>query len=40
MSKRLRVLLVTDWMPRPGGAEAYASLIRAGLTAAGDNVRL
>jgi hypothetical protein len=24
MSKRLRVLLVTDWMPRPGGAEAYA----------------
>jgi glycosyltransferase involved in cell wall biosynthesis len=40
MSKRLRVLLVTDWMPRPGGAEAYAGLIRAGLTAAGDNVRL
>ena len=40
MSKRLRVLLVTDWMPRPGGAEAYADSIRAGLTAAGDNVRL
>ena len=40
MSQRLRVLLVTDWMPRPGGAEAYADLIRAGLTAAGDNVRL
>ena len=40
MSQRLRVLLVTDWMPRPGGAEAYADSIRAGLTAAGDNVRL
>ena len=40
MSKRLRILLVTDWMPRPGGAEAYADAIRAGLTAAGDNVRL
>ena len=40
MSQRLRVLLVTDWMPRPGGAEAYADSIRAGLTAAGDDVRL
>jgi glycosyltransferase involved in cell wall biosynthesis len=40
MSRRLRVLLVADWMPTPGGAEAYADLIRAGLTAAGDDVRL
>ncbi|MBI2835827.1 MAG: hypothetical protein HYX76_15510, partial [Acidobacteria bacterium] len=36
----LRVLLVTDWMPAPGGTEAYTSWIRAGLTAAGDEVRL
>ena len=40
MSPRLRVLLITDWMPRPGGSEAYSDLIRAGLTEAGDNVRL
>ena len=40
MSKRLRVLLVTDWMPRPGGAEGYADSLRAGLSAAGDDVRL
>jgi glycosyltransferase involved in cell wall biosynthesis len=40
MSQRLRVLLVTDWMPRPGGAETYAESVRAGLTAAGDDVRL
>jgi len=40
MSTHLRVLLVTDWMPKPGGAEAYADSVRAGLTAAGDDVRL
>jgi glycosyltransferase involved in cell wall biosynthesis len=40
MASRLRVLLVTDWMPRPGGAEAYAASIRTGLAAAGDEVRL
>ncbi len=40
MARRLRILLVTDWMPRPGGAEAYSDLIQAGLTAAGDDVRL
>jgi glycosyltransferase involved in cell wall biosynthesis len=40
MPPHLRVLLVTDWMPKPGGAEAYADSVRAGLTAAGDDVRL
>ena len=40
MPPHLRVLLVTDWMPRPGGAEVYADSIRAALTAAGDDVRL
>jgi glycosyltransferase involved in cell wall biosynthesis len=40
MLPKLRVLLVTDWMPRSGGAEAYAQSIRAGLTAAGDEIRL
>jgi glycosyltransferase involved in cell wall biosynthesis len=37
---RLRILLITDWMPRHGGAEAYAQTVRAGLMAAGDEVRL
>jgi glycosyltransferase involved in cell wall biosynthesis len=36
----LRVLMITDWMPRHGGAEAYAQTVLAGLTAAGDEVRL
>jgi len=40
MSQGLRVLLITDWMPKPGGSEAYCDLIRAGLAEAGDNVRL
>jgi glycosyltransferase involved in cell wall biosynthesis len=40
MGSSLRVLLVTDWMPEPGGAEANADVVRAGLTAAGDDVRL
>jgi glycosyltransferase involved in cell wall biosynthesis len=40
MKPHLRVLLVTDWMPKPGGAEAYADSVRAGLSAAGHDVRL
>lgn len=36
----LRVLMITDWMPSDGGAETYARTVRAGLTAAGDEVRL
>jgi glycosyltransferase involved in cell wall biosynthesis len=40
MKPHLRVLLVTDWMPKPGGAEAYADSVRAGLAAAGHDVRL
>jgi len=40
MGAPLRVLLVTDWMPAHGGAEAYASALRAGLTAVGIDVRL
>jgi glycosyltransferase involved in cell wall biosynthesis len=35
-----RILLVTDWMPQPGGSEAYTSRLREGLAAAGDDVRL
>jgi glycosyltransferase involved in cell wall biosynthesis len=40
MTPHLRILLVTDWMPKPGGAEAYADSVRAGLAAAGHHVRL
>jgi glycosyltransferase involved in cell wall biosynthesis len=40
MKRHLRILLVTDWMPKPGGAEAYADSLRAGLAAAGHDVRL
>ena len=36
----MRALLITDWMPRPGGSEAYITLVRDGLRAAGDEVRL
>jgi glycosyltransferase involved in cell wall biosynthesis len=36
----MRVLMMTDWNPGPGGAEAYASLLRDGLRAAGDEVCL
>ncbi len=36
----LRVLMITDWMPSHGGAEVYAQAVRAGLSAAGDEVRL
>jgi glycosyltransferase involved in cell wall biosynthesis len=36
----MRVLLITDWNPLHGGAEAYIVWLRAGLTAAGDEVRL
>lgn len=40
MGYPLRVLFVTDWMPRHGGAETYARSVRAGLVAAGDEVCL
>ena len=36
----MRVLLITDWNQGHGGAEAYLSWLRSGLTAAGDDVRL
>jgi glycosyltransferase involved in cell wall biosynthesis len=36
----MRVLLMTDWSPGRGGAEAYAVWLRGGLRAAGDEVRL
>lgn len=36
----MRVLLVNDWNDPEGGAESYLRWIRAGLTAAGDEVRL
>lgn len=36
----VRILLVTDWMRHPGGAERYVSDLRRGLEAAGDEVRL
>jgi glycosyltransferase involved in cell wall biosynthesis len=36
----MRVLLVTDWVRARGGVEAYTTWLRAGLTAAGDEVRL
>lgn len=40
MGRPLRILFVTDWMPSRGGAETHAEILRAGLTAAGDDVRL
>ena len=36
----MRVLLIADWMPSPGGSEAYTATVRQGLEAAGDEVRL
>jgi glycosyltransferase involved in cell wall biosynthesis len=36
----MRILLVTDWNPRQGGAENYISWLRDGLVEAGDDVRL
>src|ERR1700693_367788 len=36
----MRILLMTDWNRGQGGTEAYMSWLRAGLTAAGDEVRL
>jgi hypothetical protein len=36
----MRVLLVTDWASARGGVEAYTTWLRAGLEAAGDEVRL
>jgi glycosyltransferase involved in cell wall biosynthesis len=36
----VRVLLITDWNRAHGGAEGYMSWLRAGLAAAGDEVRL
>lgn len=36
----MRVLLVSDWNPLFGGAEAYALWLRDGLRAAGDEARL
>ncbi|MGH7177828.1 MAG: glycosyltransferase family 4 protein [Tepidisphaeraceae bacterium] len=36
----MRVLLITDWLAAHGGVEAYTSWLRAGLQAAGDDVRL
>ena len=36
----MRILLVTDWNPRQGGAENYISWLRDGLLEAGDEVRL
>ena len=33
-------MLITDWMRHAGGAERYVSQLRAGLAAAGDEVRL
>jgi len=36
----VRVLLITDWPASPGGTEVYVDAVRAGLSAAGDEVRL
>ncbi len=36
----MRILLVTDWNQRHGGAEGYITCLRSGLEAAGDEVRL
>src|SRR6185503_9868863 len=38
--RTMRVLLVTDWVRVRGGVEAYTAWLHAGLTAAGDEVRL
>ena len=36
----MRVLLITDWMALRGGVETHVSLVRDGLRAEGDEVRL
>jgi glycosyltransferase involved in cell wall biosynthesis len=36
----MRILLITDWLAAQGGVEAYTTWLRAGLQAAGDEVRL
>ena len=36
----MRILLVTDWNPRQGGAENYIGWLRDGLREAGDEARL
>ena len=36
----MRILLVTDWNPRQGGAENYIGWLRDGLREAGEEVRL
>jgi glycosyltransferase involved in cell wall biosynthesis len=36
----MRILLVTDWLREQGGCETYFGALRAGLRAAGDDVRL
>lgn len=36
----MRILLITDWMREPGGAERYISVLRDGLIAAGEQVSL
>ena len=36
----MRILLILDWNRRSGGAEAYATWLRDGLRAAGDEVRM
>jgi glycosyltransferase involved in cell wall biosynthesis len=36
----MRVLLIADWLAAHGGVEAYTTWLRAGLQAAGDEVRL
>src|SRR5205823_6184543 len=36
----MRILLITDWNPRQGGAENYIGWLRDGLLEAGDDARL
>jgi hypothetical protein len=36
----MRALLITDWMSGAGGAERYIALLRDGLRAVGDEVKL
>jgi glycosyltransferase involved in cell wall biosynthesis len=36
----MRILLITDWMSDPGGAETYMTGLREALRASGDEVRL
>lgn len=36
----MRILILSDWMTDPGGAEVYVTLVRDALRAAGDEVRL